>query len=544
LLALVAGLSLTMASTCALEQAHAAPGDLDPSFGRGGLVRTELGSPNGASAIGLQPDGRIVVVGERSDSTLGVARYTADGHLDPSFADGGIGRAPNFQLSHQLVTRNLSIGNDGSVNVLSGGLVGQGLPRWQGWSVSRWQAGGAPDQDFGSDGVAPLPLDAAMAISSDPQGGLVVAGDEDDTFAVVRLEVDGSIDPGFGDGGVAQIDFGREYSLATDIVALPDGRFLVVGLSRLPGSGDALAAVRLLPDGGLDPSFGDGETTEFVVDPGSGWDFVGARVESAGQGDSLVGVAGALVRIDAAGMLTLDDRWAGLRAAGLDAGMSFAPTEDGLLVAGTATGCLKIEACGGSDFGLARYEPTGGVDTEFGAGGLARYDFGRADAARDIAIDANGRVLVAARDGRGAFLIARHLLEPGMRDADADGLPDAGDTCPRSYGPTQTKGCPGVQRSLTLERDYVISRLRATLSGEWGCLPHEVIRLYRRQPGRDPLIDRARARLDLFDPEAAATFERPAQPGRYYAVARRSVRPWEGVCRVARSAVFAVGRAR
>jgi uncharacterized delta-60 repeat protein len=45
-----------------------------------------------ARALSLQPDGRIVVAGQRSSPTVsdfGIARYHADGTLDTSFGDGG-----------------------------------------------------------------------------------------------------------------------------------------------------------------------------------------------------------------------------------------------------------------------------------------------------------------------------------------------------------------------------------------------------------------------------------------------------------------------
>ena len=80
----------------------AAPGELDPSFGQGGLVRTYFSGVNrkdAARALALQPDGKIVAVGEFYDAlglvrygTYGfaVARYNGDGSPDSSF-DRGLG---------------------------------------------------------------------------------------------------------------------------------------------------------------------------------------------------------------------------------------------------------------------------------------------------------------------------------------------------------------------------------------------------------------------------------------------------------------------
>src|SRR5919112_842250 len=75
-------------------------GDLDPSFSGDGWVRTlEVRSasknylPKGAEDVTLQPDGKILAVGEIIDGNshwyFGVFRYLPDGALDRSFGDGG-----------------------------------------------------------------------------------------------------------------------------------------------------------------------------------------------------------------------------------------------------------------------------------------------------------------------------------------------------------------------------------------------------------------------------------------------------------------------
>ncbi len=63
----------------------AAPGDLDPSFGSGGMV---LPLNLYAYATAIQPDGKIVAAGEIGD-TFALARYNADGTPDLTFGSGG-----------------------------------------------------------------------------------------------------------------------------------------------------------------------------------------------------------------------------------------------------------------------------------------------------------------------------------------------------------------------------------------------------------------------------------------------------------------------
>jgi uncharacterized delta-60 repeat protein len=63
-------------------------GRLDATFGVEGKVRTALGT-DGASALALQADGKIVVIGkvyqEYTGVDYGVLRYNADGGLDEGF---------------------------------------------------------------------------------------------------------------------------------------------------------------------------------------------------------------------------------------------------------------------------------------------------------------------------------------------------------------------------------------------------------------------------------------------------------------------------
>src|SRR5262245_39548845 len=72
-------------------------GQLDPTFGLGGRVNTDIGGPtnNGAQAVVVaQPDGKVVVLGSYYDYAAGgnrttVARYNPDGSLDAGFGSSG-----------------------------------------------------------------------------------------------------------------------------------------------------------------------------------------------------------------------------------------------------------------------------------------------------------------------------------------------------------------------------------------------------------------------------------------------------------------------
>src|SRR4029453_19151872 len=77
------------------QLAHGAPGDLDPTFGRGGVVRTSLGGVtiDLATALVRQPDGKLVAAGTSNavgDEDFAVLRFEPDGDLDPTFGSGGV----------------------------------------------------------------------------------------------------------------------------------------------------------------------------------------------------------------------------------------------------------------------------------------------------------------------------------------------------------------------------------------------------------------------------------------------------------------------
>ena len=65
-----------------------ADGSLDTSFSGDGKQTTDFGNFDGASAVAIQANGKIVAVGEVSGN-FALARYNPNGTLDPSFSADG-----------------------------------------------------------------------------------------------------------------------------------------------------------------------------------------------------------------------------------------------------------------------------------------------------------------------------------------------------------------------------------------------------------------------------------------------------------------------
>ena len=131
--------------------------------------------------------------------------------------------------------------------------------------------GGTLDQSFGRHGRAILRVtwpqgyerqqDFAMAAYP---GSKIVVGNSD---AVFEFGSDGQLDPGFGDGGRLTLPLGPTFALSA-IVVDSQGRILVGGTVLTVGGIDDEAGglftprsvwiARLLPEGQLDSSFGEG----------------------------------------------------------------------------------------------------------------------------------------------------------------------------------------------------------------------------------------------------------------------------------------------
>src|SRR5207249_7898066 len=184
--------------------AQGAPADLDGGFGASGLVTTPVGPGDDAgAAVAIQPDGRIVVAGVASNGTDGdfaVVRYDAGGSLDPTFGSGGM-VTTSFGARDERAY-GVAIQPDGRIVVA--GSAGSSI------GVARYLANGTLDSSFEGDGrvvtsIGSGTTDVARGVAIAPGGRIVVAGDtlgggQHKAFAV-RYNADGSLDTSLdGDG--------------------------------------------------------------------------------------------------------------------------------------------------------------------------------------------------------------------------------------------------------------------------------------------------------------------------------------------------------
>jgi uncharacterized delta-60 repeat protein len=287
-----------------------------------------------------------------------------------------------------------------------------------------WGVDGDLDQSFSTDGWDVQHLDGSdrgRDVAVQPDGRIVtvgtsaVTGDED--FVVMRHMPDGTLDGTFNGTGKAELDFGGGADDRADAVAIqPDGKIVVAGwTNRRPdnsGNDDRnFAAIRLNPNGTLDTGFndllvanlanGDGRLNLDVNDLGFGEEAHDVLI----QPDAKIVLAGpnrlggdanfTLVRLMPNG--TPDPGFLGgyteLDIGGEDIAQAVALQADGkLVVAGYSDGS------GTNDFAVARFNSGGIPDSTFSTGGANAQDtrdFGNDDRANGVVIQPDGKIVLA-----------------------------------------------------------------------------------------------------------------------------------------------------
>jgi uncharacterized delta-60 repeat protein len=225
---------------------YAANGILDSSFGSGGLVATALSAS--ASAVVLQSDGKIVTLGNSGGNAGGqfvVARFDSGGALDSMFGTGG---SVTTDCGSAAYAHALVLQPDGAL--VAGGVRGDGMI-----CLVRYRSNGSLDSSFGTGGIVTGPNGAALGLALQSDGKLLAAGNAGNDLTVTRFTANGSVDGGFGSGGLAHANFTPLSSgVAQAVVVQPNGRIVAAG----GAGGTDLAVVRFLANGVLDSSFGTG----------------------------------------------------------------------------------------------------------------------------------------------------------------------------------------------------------------------------------------------------------------------------------------------
>lgn len=352
----------------ALARYHA-DGSLDTSFdGTGKVMTPVLGTDDKAFAVALQTDGKIVAAGAAKNSgqdnyDFAVVRYNGDGTLDTTW--GGTGKVTTA-ISTTYLDRATSVAIQADGRVVVAGyefrIGGDNT------ILVRYNPDGTLDTSFGGTGIVNTNVgvtDQANAVVIQTDGKIVSGGTANGGFALVRYNVDGSLDTSFGGDGIVLTSFpfgsgGPANSLAIQ----SDGRIVAAGYVDRGGAGGPMAdfaVVRYNTDGTRDTSWGENGRALTTLTYQNDFAY-GVAI----QADGKVVVAGsiedyhdfAVVRYRTNG--TLDPSWGGTGkvitsvSSSYDAANSVLIQPDGKIIAGG-----NSFNGGNYDFALVRYSGCG-----------------------------------------------------------------------------------------------------------------------------------------------------------------------------------------
>jgi uncharacterized delta-60 repeat protein/uncharacterized repeat protein (TIGR01451 family) len=260
-----------------------ANGAADSSFGSAGLVRSNLPIGDRTVDVAIQSDGRLVIAGFADNGFL-VARFNASGSIDNTFGNGG-----SVITSFGGVfdgARALALQADGKIVVA--GFHGDVDTEPVDFALVRYNSDGSLDPTFGSGGKVTTDFgtldDEAYAIAIQPDGKIVAAGISNCDFAFARYNQNGSLDLSFGNNGKAVVDFFGACDFALGVALQPDGRIIASGRAAVNGSITQLAAlVRLNSNGTLDTSFGSGGKVATAVNSNDVQFFADVAVQANGR---------------------------------------------------------------------------------------------------------------------------------------------------------------------------------------------------------------------------------------------------------------------
>jgi uncharacterized delta-60 repeat protein len=252
---------------------------------------------------------------------------------------------------------------------------------------------GALDPSFGAGGKVTAAGDPFTGVALQSDGRIVAVGTSGNNFFVARYNPNGSLDTSFNGTGAQTIDFGGNDH-ANAVAIEPNGKIVIVGSTSASTN---VAVARLTSTGALDTTFNS--TGKLSIDLGGTGESGNALTI---QSDGKIVIAGttgadfAAIRLNPSdGSLDSTFNATGKQIVDLggaaDAANAIAIQSDGkILLAGT----------NGLDFALVRLNSANGsLDSSFDLDGKLTFDIGGVDIARGLAVQSDGKIVVIGSNG-------------------------------------------------------------------------------------------------------------------------------------------------
>ncbi|MCY7347909.1 MAG: FG-GAP-like repeat-containing protein [Pyrinomonadaceae bacterium] len=418
-----------------------ADGTVDPTF-RAPVITSPTRIGGNIYAVALQPDGKILIAGAFTqvgfNNRLGVARLTANGSLDTSF------NLPGNTGSNFARFNDIKVAADGKIT-FAGRFQYSNLGNTR-FSVARVLADGTLDPTF----VSPPEFNNfainLYRVELLPDGKTLVAGGDNTSGVVHRLNADGTIDTTFSTIRTSNPIGGNSSVLALRVQA--DGKYLIGGGFQSVNGFVIKGIARFNADGSLDTSFNLTGGPNFVVfdieiSP-SGMILVGGDFTTY-NGESRNNVA----LLDSGGNLSSSLNYAGTRLQTKD--VAFLP--DGkILVGGEMYG---------QDFppALIRLNADGSLDSTFNLiiGALGR--------AYKVIVQPDGKILIG-----GFYTHVDSQLRSYLSRVNADGTLDTGFTPPAIPGEVLGLDFRASDGKIFVSATGGLLRLNANGTSDLGCI--------------------------------------------------------------------------
>lgn len=399
-------------------------GVLDPDFGQGGWIQTDLGGKDLANAVAVQADGKILVGGQTDrmtgDFDFALLRYLPNGDLDPDF--GTLGK---MFWDFGSMQEDIEF-----VNVLSDQKIFLG-----GWSnkspnslgiLIRLNPDGSPDTSFGEQGIVKYKFGRstgpiAMAVQDDGKylvSGITVVDSFDIDWQVARFYPDGKIDSSFNNVGWYYHKFLTRENIPFSILIQKDHKIFMTGCAGVTSKTN-FAFLRLNEDGSLDQSFGNGGDlqTDFKNNQDVAYTSIilddGKIMVSGTAKDSLTNYDFALARYMPDGKLD--------PSFGIDGKMTYdlkGPSDAGYYMIQQSDGkflmCGTNNIIGHNSYVIVRFNSDGTIDPSFGKDGIASLDVGNIfpDNTPFFTMQSDGKLVMVHNYKNGTnfnFLVMRFL---------------------------------------------------------------------------------------------------------------------------------------
>ena len=254
-------------------------GTLTSGFGQNGFVITDLGGDNeGLVSFYEKENGKIIAGG--TSNQIGIfehvlIQFTGEGSLDLTFGDNGI--VYDSQTVFGSVLTSLTM-NQQDEFLATGTANGDVM-------LAKYASDGFAADNFGISGRVIHNLGELETITDcivQTDGKILLAGTQAESgnpegVILLRLLPDGSLDLSFNLSGWANLSLSTNNNRPADITLLESGKILVIGFTTNQAeTAFEIFALRLMPDGSYDSSFGTNGIARYDI--GSGDDYASAVV--------------------------------------------------------------------------------------------------------------------------------------------------------------------------------------------------------------------------------------------------------------------------